>query len=243
MKNKFVAAVGLVLLVLGCGQFSSTDGETVLFEIDEPSYKATFATYNDRSSGSADGTTLLQRMGDLQFVLKDLYPGKQVNVADEISGDQKYDLKLQWQDSTDAEVAKQAVRSRIQESLGYTTSTDTIEQINYTLTVADKAKLQQAAGGEMPDGVGYKSEYEDSIWNDGNNWDVIVTLPRMAEALSEKLNHPVNTNIEDSTRYQFELEISDNVSAVIAQLEDKYGLTLDANPQPLERITVIAANN
>jgi len=214
----------------------------VFFELNEPNYEATFATYKDRSKGSANGPTLMQRMGDLQSVLQDLYPGKQVYIEDEISNNSKYELEIRWQDSADADIAKQAVRSRILESLGYTTSTDTVEQINYTLTVADKVKLLQAAGGEIQGDAAYKSEYEDGILNAGNNWDVIATLPRMAQALSEKINHPVKTNIEDSTRYKFELEISKDVSAVITQLEDKYSLTLDANPQPLERITVFAAN-
>jgi hypothetical protein len=243
MGNKFVVAVGLVLLVLGCGQHSSTEEETVLFEINEPNYEATFATYDEQTSGSADGPRIMQRKGNLQSVLQNLFPGKQVQIKGEISNNSKYELEIRWQDSADADIAKQAIWSRIQQSLGFSTRLDTIKQTAYMLSISDRAKLQNNAGGEIPDGVAYKSKFEDSIWNEGNNWDVIATLPRMAQALSERINHPVNTNIEDNTKYQFELEISDDVSAIIVQLEDKYGLTLDANPQPLERIIVSAANN
>ena len=235
MGNKILVLLGLVIFVLGCGQRTSTERDTVLFKIKEPNYEATFATYNGQSTGSAEGPTLIQRRGDLQSVLQDLYPEKQVMLANANSDSIKYVFELRWEDSADVAKAKKAVRSRIQQSLGYSTRSDTVEQINYILSVADKEKLQEKAGN-IPD-VMYKNKLEN------NNWDIIATLPRMAQALSEKLNHPVNTSIEDSTRYQFELEISEDVSAVIAQLESKYGLTLNTNPQPLERIIVSAANN
>ncbi len=238
MKSiKIALVVSLTFLVIGCGQHSSTEDETVLFEINEPNYKATFATYNNRSSGSADGPTLIQRRGDLQFVLQGLYPEKQVVVANANSDTTKYMLELRWQDSADAETAKQAVRSRIQQSLGFSTRSDTVEQTAYMLSISDMAKLQNNAGGEITDDVVHNSKLE------GSNWDVFATLPRMAQELSEKINQPVNTSVQDSSRYQFKLEISEDVSAVIAQLENKYGLTLDANSQPLERIIVSAANN
>jgi hypothetical protein len=94
---------------------------------------------------------------------------------------------------------KNIVRLKIQQKLSYSTTTETIMQAKHRLSVTDNSKLRQASNGSFPEAV------ESKIDREGENWDIIATLPKLAEILSDELSQEVRTEHKETVRLRFEL--------------------------------------
>src|SRR5699024_5254095 len=161
--------------------------DSVIVEIQEPNFEATFSKVSTSGSGSADGPSVFQRRGDLNYVLSELYHPGLVNFKNDPKTGQHYEIDISGFSKGKQDSVKKVVRSKIKQELGYSTTTDSIMRSKYRLSVSDKAKLKKASGGSLPEGV------ESKIKQVGNSWNIIARLPRLAEVLSEEINREVRT--------------------------------------------------
>lgn len=208
---------------------------SILFEIEDSTFSATFYEVDNSGKGEAEGPVFFQRRGDVQFLLDELYGDKSIIFTNNPADRANYEIEMRWSEGINFESIRDTVISALKQELGFTTEADSVMEKVYVLSVKDDSILREAVADELSEGVAYKSSAE------GDRWNIVATLPRFADELSQKLDVWIQVQTGktgDTTLYNFDLDTQDNIDELEKQLENDYGLTFDIGEKRVEQIQI-----
>lgn len=206
--------------------------DSVIFRMDQPNFKATLREVNFAVKGSANGKTLFQRLGSIQYIISQLYKSHSVVFENNFHIRKHYKININWSPKTNFNAVRSKVLQKMKKILGYTIKTDMVNQKVYRLLVVDASKLGNAH--IIPGGV--KENFSSEVSN--GTWNIVATLPKFAEALSNITKWRIQANQKKSLFYHFKLNVQKGNNELKEQLKQKYGLALMGSMQPVEQIKI-----
>lgn len=246
MINKKLALFILVVLwAFGCTQKKKSESQnhfqtesnlqdSVLFEIGEPDFQASFRKISDSGQGSAQGPTLFQRYGNLHYILDELYADQTVKVLNNPNARQDFKIEIQWDESANMQTIWDSVLSHLQNYFNYNVRRDSIVQKQYVLSVVNHKKLNEAISDKTKEKFTFKSEISNG------QWTVIAFLPRFAESLGERLDSRIQLkeSYQSNNLYSFEIDLRQSIADLKKELESQYGLSINTKRVSAERIVI-----
>jgi hypothetical protein len=212
-----------------------SSSDSVIVNIQTDAFSATFQEVNQGGKGSAEGESIFQRLGNLNYVMSELYGEQPVVLSSNPRSDQSYKVMMQWTRSGSFEAARDSLLEKLKEEWGYTSQTKTIKQEKWILSVVDETKLrQQTVESEK---FNYKSQKTTN-----SQWVITATLSRFTEELSKNMNRDVSTEITSDQLYSFKLDLQGGMDAVAQQLANNYGLAMESREVSVQQVRLTFNN-